>query len=229
VRGCNELRDLVALYAAGDLDEKDRAQVERHLALCPECRRAAAEMSTLVSATSVQPVAPPEGLGERIMREVGRHAVTTRRASVSWSAALGCAASVALVFGAGIWVGLQLPGSSVRGRLSPIAQAPPPGAAPDAISPAAEPPPVVATPRKPSTPTPAVAGASASQRRNVARPDSRNRSRHGSGDAAGSTDATDRDRWSAPPPADPQVVVALPPAGLDDVRLIPAAEGNPGW
>jgi hypothetical protein len=118
MRGCGKLADLVALYASGDLAEDERARVEAHLTECPECRRAVAEMRTLVTAVSAERVALPEDLDARIADQVSlRAALTPARGSVRWSAALGYVGAAAVVFAAGTLLGLQLAG--LRGQPPP--------------------------------------------------------------------------------------------------------------
>jgi len=123
---CKRLMDLIALYAAGDLDERQSARVEAHLARCPQCRRAAAEMRTLVTAASAQRVGPPENLAARIAERVSRQpAVTPPHAPFRWSLAFGFAGALAVVFAAGVLVGFQLPGSKVQSYVATVAQPPP--------------------------------------------------------------------------------------------------------
>jgi hypothetical protein len=111
MRGCDKLADLIALYASGDLDDSERARVEAHLADCAECRRALAEMRTLVTAASAERVTPPEELGSRIADQVSRRAaLAPARGSLRWSVALGYVGAATVVFAAGMLLGYQLTG-----------------------------------------------------------------------------------------------------------------------
>lgn len=67
----NDVHALSGAYAVDALDEFERAQFERHLAECAECRH---EVDSLREAsgllTEVAPVAPPLALRERLLAEV---------------------------------------------------------------------------------------------------------------------------------------------------------------
>jgi hypothetical protein len=120
------LRDLIALYASGDVDEKQRARVEAHLARCPQCRRAAAEMRSLTAAASAQRVEPPADLAARIADRVSRQpTLAPPQAPFRWSLAFGFAGALAVVFAAGVLVGFQLPGSKVQSYVAAVAKPPP--------------------------------------------------------------------------------------------------------
>ena len=169
MRRCTKLADLIALYASGDLDDNERARVETHLADCSECRRAVAEMRTLVAAASAERIAPPEELGSRIADQVSlRAALAPARGSIRWSVALSCVGAAAVVFAAGTLMGYQLTG--------PRAQ-PPPGFTPNRRGPfAAQPsgtrssPQPGGNPQQVVTPTPPTAPPSDSSQQVVAGP-----------------------------------------------------------
>ena len=126
--GCDRLRDLIALYASGDLNDEDRARVEAHLEGCAKCRRDLAAMRGLVELVSSERVTPPDDLAARITEHVRRGVVTpvAPRSSVRWSVALGIASVAVVVFAAGIVVGFQLPGSMVQQYVARL-EGPPPG------------------------------------------------------------------------------------------------------
>jgi len=125
MRGCNAMRDLVALYASGDLDEKERGRVEAHLAECNACRRAVADMRGVVAVAAAARVNVPDDLAARIAERVSRTAVPTPSAqrSFRWSLALGYASAAVVVFAAGVLVGTQLP--KMQSYISGVAQPPP--------------------------------------------------------------------------------------------------------
>jgi hypothetical protein len=113
-------------YVLGALSPTERAAYERHLATCPSCRRAVADLavlpgllsrlpgpeeaSALVEAASqVQP--PPEGVESRLPRLLAAAVVRRRRErrSRAWRAVLAVLAVgwLALVVGVGIGVDRQ--------------------------------------------------------------------------------------------------------------------------
>jgi hypothetical protein len=125
--GCDRMQDLIALYASGDLDENERAQVDAHLDGCDACRRAVVQMRSLVDVASSERVAPPENLAVRIAEQLRSGAVASgsARSSFRWSVALGFAGAAVVVFAAGMMVGFQLPGSKVHKYMAMIEQPPP--------------------------------------------------------------------------------------------------------
>ena len=69
---CEEATDLLALDAVGALEPSDRDDMERHVATCATCRRAAAEYADLASLlpAALEPVPPPARLRRRLMAQV---------------------------------------------------------------------------------------------------------------------------------------------------------------
>lgn len=60
---CRKIRRLLALWAGCDLDERDAAGVERHLAVCPQCRDVRVGLhQSLQALDSARPEAAPESL-----------------------------------------------------------------------------------------------------------------------------------------------------------------------
>ena len=68
--------DSAASYLLGALPEEELTAFEAHLAACPTCREEVDAMAPAVGAlpSSVEPIAPPPALRERIMAEVEREA-----------------------------------------------------------------------------------------------------------------------------------------------------------
>lgn len=104
---CDETRRLVS----DRLDGADRepAALEAHLAACPECRRAAAELEVLERLLAeVPPPEPPPGYLEAARRRLGPRLASARRARqlrrrvVGWSAA-----AAAVLLGAGLVWGIR--------------------------------------------------------------------------------------------------------------------------
>lgn len=124
---CQEAEELLGAYALGALPEEERERVEAHLLSCAEHRRAADELTRLVSllALTVEERAPPPELRDRIFQAVGegkskprivplgtqsRSAgpMGGRRAFPAWRpqpATLGLAAAALLALAAGIGLG----------------------------------------------------------------------------------------------------------------------------
>jgi anti-sigma factor RsiW len=104
----NEIHALSGAYAVDALDDVERAQFERHLAECAECR---AEIESLRSTAGLlaetAATAPPEALRERVLAdiatvrplppEVGKRPAPRRR--LRWAALAAAAAVIAAVAG----------------------------------------------------------------------------------------------------------------------------------
>ena len=94
---CNWVAERQDAHAVGALEPDEWAEVERHLAGCPDCRRRAAELADVAAAlpwalAAASPVQPPTALKARILASVpalpgpapagtGRGATTEGRAS----------------------------------------------------------------------------------------------------------------------------------------------------
>ena len=86
---CDERKDLLLLYAAGQLEPAEREALRAHLSTgCPACAGNLAEAEAIVSqlATNVTPIAPPPTAVDALMRRIGsesdrRPAATAER---SW-------------------------------------------------------------------------------------------------------------------------------------------------
>lgn len=65
----HEVDDLIAAYSLGAVDEPEAAAVRRHLPDCPECQDTLLRMTEVVAVLplSLEEVAPPEGLRERLL------------------------------------------------------------------------------------------------------------------------------------------------------------------
>src|SRR6266545_7056245 len=72
---CEQVREQIALYAAGALDADERAQVERHLASCDACRRLVDELAEAAgilprALAAVSPHRLPPTLKSRVLQAV---------------------------------------------------------------------------------------------------------------------------------------------------------------
>lgn len=94
--------DALSAYIDGELPPNERAQVERHLETCEDCRRRLAGLRTVVTLVrSSEPISAPEGFRAHVRARVEQmgHGQTTRRWSViplSWRL-IGAAAAVAII------------------------------------------------------------------------------------------------------------------------------------
>ncbi len=120
----DHVADLAELYALGALEPDERARVDAHLVVCPDCERAVGRAEETVAALDdlvLPQAASPARLGERIaaaartivpQRPVasasqGSRAGRRRRwASLSWQSWSAVAASVAFILGigGGVWL-----------------------------------------------------------------------------------------------------------------------------
>src|SRR5262245_5989505 len=114
---CLECQELLQRRLDGE-PLQDRAELDRHLVACPECRERHAAAQVLADGLKLLPrAAPPEGLAQRLAaRVLGDRAVRLRRRV--WGG-VALAASLLLAAMAGyLWL--------VPGPPGPIARIPPP-------------------------------------------------------------------------------------------------------
>jgi anti-sigma factor RsiW len=111
---CEEVRDLLALYAGGEGNEDDRPDVEAHVALCAACARELDQVRELRSALSslgARPVPPQES------KAIWNAVRTEFFPRPAWrSEVLRCAAALLLGLGLGAagWVAYPRPSSELR-------------------------------------------------------------------------------------------------------------------
>src|SRR5579871_5587034 len=84
---CRKTRRLLALWAGNDLDERDAGGIERHLAVCPQCREI---RQGLHQAQQVLEAVRPTGAADRqlstsVWPGVSRHIRSFNEAAVSGS------------------------------------------------------------------------------------------------------------------------------------------------
>lgn len=96
---CDRWRDLLGAYVADMLDATERAELERHLADCPACRRAVeAGRQTWTDLDAWKDAPPPAGLADAAL---DRYALRSRVWRIGWPAV--AAAGAALAFTAWSW------------------------------------------------------------------------------------------------------------------------------
>jgi hypothetical protein len=112
---CDRHRVDLGVYVLGALDGPERAELEAHLASCPECRDELASLAPLPGLMTrvdpdslVTPAPAPPGLADRILGEIRRRRRQRRRWSVAAAGALA-AAGVGLVIALGVGGSPQLP------------------------------------------------------------------------------------------------------------------------
>lgn len=95
--------DALSAYVDGALNEGERAQVERHLETCEECRRHLTALRDLVTLVrSSEPIGAPEGFRAQVrarVEQMGARPSATRRWPVMplpWRV-IGAAAAVAII------------------------------------------------------------------------------------------------------------------------------------
>ena len=101
---CEDYIEHISTAIDGELSPQQRAQLDAHLAQCPECRALMEELTRLhVGLASLPPAAPPQGLSETIMAAVGSSNVTAFPAKkpFHWKKWLSSAAVLALIVAAG--------------------------------------------------------------------------------------------------------------------------------
>jgi anti-sigma-K factor RskA len=133
---CTERREPILLLAGGVLDPHERAELDDHLATgCPACEDALARAHEDLAALalSLDPVAPPERVKDRLLARAreeapvaapGRSRAQHPRARVRdgrlrWAAALGGASLAAAVLaGVAVWSFVARPLAEERARLT---------------------------------------------------------------------------------------------------------------
>ena len=125
--GCEEIRDLLALYAGGEANEDDCPRVESHVALCASCARDLDQYREARSnLASLRAADLPSGMGKAIWTGVRAELfpqVPTRR--LPWTETL-LRFAAALLLGASIGVTAHL-------MTAPTASTPAPFTTPDSF------------------------------------------------------------------------------------------------
>jgi len=103
--GCTEVAELAPAFVLGALEAAESDAVRRHLADCPEAHAEMAELSSVVSVlmASVEEVAPPSGLKERILA-----AAATDRAPTPPRAVREAGGGWANLFRRPVWAAVSL-------------------------------------------------------------------------------------------------------------------------
>jgi anti-sigma-K factor RskA len=124
----SEIHALSGAYAVDALDDIERAQFERHLAECAECRAEVESLRTtagLLAETTA--TAPPEGLRDRVLADITTvrplppavEKETTPRRRIRWAPLAAAAAVIAAVAG-GIVIADPFGEDSSQIQVSPV-------------------------------------------------------------------------------------------------------------
>ena len=127
---CREIRQALGVYVLGAIDPAERAQVDEHLASCPDCREELASLAGLpamlrkvpmveaerLASPDAEPDAPPVPSEEMLESLVAR--TNNVRRIHRWRGLAAAAAVVVLALGGGVVVGhaLQPSGSALHWR-----------------------------------------------------------------------------------------------------------------
>jgi predicted anti-sigma-YlaC factor YlaD len=120
---CREIRQALGVYVLGAIDPAERAQVDEHLATCPDCREELASLAGLPAMLRKVPVVEAERLAapdaerdaaeapsEAILKSLVAHTANVRRIH-RWRNLAVAAAVVVLALGGGVAVGHALQSS----------------------------------------------------------------------------------------------------------------------
>jgi putative zinc finger protein len=127
--GCREIRQALGVYVLGAIDPAERAQVDEHLATCPECREELASLAGLPAMLRKVPVVAAERLAaaeddpeltgmaspEMLTSLLGRTANVRRIRRWRGLAAAAAVALVAVAGGAAVTNALEPSGSRPSG------------------------------------------------------------------------------------------------------------------
>lgn len=135
---CREIRHALGVYVLGAIDPGDRAQVDEHLATCPDCREELASLAGLPALLRRVPTAEAQRLAvagqaeadtdetvpDHMLPALLARTVHTRRVH-RWRELAAAAAVVVLALGAGA-AGASLLGSNQPAQRPPVAVQIPP-------------------------------------------------------------------------------------------------------
>ena len=97
---CTQIENWILLQDSGELTDRQRQDLDRHLAECPACRQSQADLSLLrkvLKETPASRTSPSPAILESIRDTAERHALRTpRQLSIPWRGILAAAASLAI-------------------------------------------------------------------------------------------------------------------------------------
>jgi hypothetical protein len=138
LNGCGKYEDLLARHLHGDLLARDREELDRHLAVCPDCERLYRDVADIDRALREYPgkvVDPPPYLHARIVANLPEESSPFRARWGRWAFGLGSAAVVLVAL---FFVSQRLvppPAERVASAPAPAAMPQSPTATGDAVAP----------------------------------------------------------------------------------------------
>ncbi|MEI6788690.1 MAG: zf-HC2 domain-containing protein [bacterium] len=97
---CTQIENLILLQDSGELTDRQRQDLDRHLAECPACRQSQADLSLLrkvLKETPTSRTSPSPAILKSIRDAAERHTLRTpRQLSIPWRGILAAAASLAI-------------------------------------------------------------------------------------------------------------------------------------
>jgi len=109
---CKEIRELLSAYIDGEVTDKEKGQVERHLQSCAECREAYEQYIDMGAVLKTLPFLEPDtSLKEKVKEKIKPQKGFIKR--VIWTEWLAAAVTVVLIFTLGVAVSAGLSGVSL--------------------------------------------------------------------------------------------------------------------
>lgn len=106
---CTIYKPLLHLLVDGEISPSERAELEAHLAVCPDCRERLAQLESIRDAFALLDVEVPAGLRERTMAAVRQEARRERRRRAQrWVQGLGALAACCVL----AFLGLRITGGT---------------------------------------------------------------------------------------------------------------------
>ena len=121
--GCEDVKDLLALYAGGDVSDNERIAVEAHLAGCPACARELAEHREVRGLLGgLREGDAPRGSIEAVWTRVAAEVLPARPPRAAWMAwTLRAAAALVIGVALGHTVSALVGGGRVAAPEQPVA------------------------------------------------------------------------------------------------------------
>jgi hypothetical protein len=128
---CARVRELLEEYTLGALEPSEQAEVERHLAGCPECREAARELEAIAhrlpgALAAASALSPPSGLRDEVLAAVAAEAgAPPRPRQPAWLSRRSVAAALVaalLALGLGWVAGFQIAAARESDRRAALAR-----------------------------------------------------------------------------------------------------------
>jgi anti-sigma factor RsiW len=120
--GCEEIRDMLAMFAAGEANDSERIAVESHLPMCAECRCEAEKYrDARASLGALRDGDAPSGTFERMWRGVRDAVLPPRVSRFSFDWVIRAAAVLVIGVAIGYVVSAQSARAATPAPASPVA------------------------------------------------------------------------------------------------------------